>query len=251
MSSDKPAFSPSQAEAPTISDEAAAHRSRALVKIAAALFAGMLACLFVQAFHPVFWSTEGVDDVGFLPVAVQQRLDRNNTMLVLALLGGVTGVALAIGQGAGRGAWKTVLIAAAKCGVAAALIGVVAGFVGHRTFEYCKTLPDVSDLSKAIVHNSAMLATLGGGIGLATGIFLGRSTRAALEGLVRGLLAGFLTSLIYLLVVAALMPAAMTTVLLPLEIIERLLWFGLFTGLLGALVVLPTPAQRGALPPAS
>jgi hypothetical protein len=51
-----------------------------------------------------------------------------------------------------------------------------------------------------------------------------------------GLLAGFLASITYPLIVAALLPAAMTTVLIPLEISERILWFSLYTGLLGLIV---------------
>jgi hypothetical protein len=91
-----------------------------------------------------------------------------------------------------------------------------------------------------------MLAMLGGGIGLAAGVFVWRSTRAAGRGLVGGLLAGVLASILYPTAVAMLMPGAMTSVLIPLGLCERVLWFGLFTGCVATIVpsVAGTPIAR-------
>lgn len=222
-----------------------ARRNGLVARLAALLVAGLLTWLFVQALHPVFWTEVGRDEVGFLPLDVQWRLDRNNTMLVLALLGGLSGMGLVIGERVGRDSWKDILITAAKCGTVGAVFGALAGYLGHRTFEFYKTNAEVSDLGKAVRVNAVMLATLGGGVGLGAGWFLGPSTRAAIDGLVRGLLAGVLASLIYPFLVAATMPGAMTTVLLPLEVAERLLWFCLATGLLGALLPFPPRAPVG------
>jgi hypothetical protein len=200
------------------------------------LSAGLLTWLFVQTLHPVFWTDVGRDEVGFLPVAVQWRLDRNNTMLVLALMGGLTGIAIAISECAGRASSKLILIAAARCGATGALFGALAGYLGHRTFEFYRANAEVSDLSKAILFNGIMLATMGGGVGFGAGIFVWQSPRAASEGFVRGMLAGVLAGFTYLLVAALFLPGAMTTVLLPQEVVTRILWFGLATGFVGAMV---------------
>jgi hypothetical protein len=208
--------------------------------------AGLLALLLVQAVHPVFWTTEGVDDVGLLPANVQWKLDLKNAMFVTALLGGLTAAGLAVSQLADRGSWLAALAAAGSCACLAALFGGLAGGLGHFVFEHYKSSARITDLDKALRFQGALLAMLGGGIGLAAGVAIWRSTRAAVRCLIGGLLAGVLAGIAYPAAVAVLMPSAMTTVLIPLGIGERLLWLGLFTGLVGTIIptVAATPAAR-------
>ena len=236
--SDQPAAG-SQAKSLASERDLVAQPRSAALRISAVLVAGALTWLLVHGFHPVFWSTQGMDDVGFLPVAVQWRLDSANTSLVLGVWGGLIALALAIAQPAVPDSLKGRLTLAAKAAGLAMLCGGLAGFLGHLAFEYSRRLPDVSDLTKAIMFNGVMLGILGGGVGLTAGLLFGPVRRSAVEGLARGALAGVLTSLIYLLALAVFVPAAMTSVLLPLEVVDRLLWFGLFSVLFATLVAIP------------
>jgi hypothetical protein len=236
--SDSPAAS-SQAKSLASERDLIAQPRSAALPIGAVLVAGALTWLLVHAFHPVFWSTQGMDDVGFLPVAVQWRLDSANASLVLAVWGGLIAIALALVQPATPDSLKGRLALAAKAGGMGALWGALAGFLGHLVFEYSKRLPEVSDLAKAISFNGVMLGILGAGVGLTGGLLFGPVRRSAAEGLARGALAGVLTSLIHLFALAVFVPAAMTSVLLPLEAVDRLLWFGLFSVLFGTLVAIP------------
>lgn len=211
-------------------------QSGPLAGICFLLASGLLAWLLVHAVHPVFATTEGADEFGFLPPAVQSRLDRNNAMFVLGLLGGLTGVGLAVSEVRHRPSWRTTLTAVVWCGAVGAVFGGLAGYVGHRAFEFYKADRDLDDLGKAIRVQCVTLAWEGAGAGLGAGVFLGRSFRLAIRCCLGGLLAGILAGIVYPTIVAALMPGAMTTVLIPLEVRERVLWFSLFSTALGAII---------------
>jgi len=199
--------------------------------------------------HPVFWTDVGRDEVGSLPFDVQWRLDRNNSMFVLGLVGSLVGLALAIGEGLARRSASVMLAGGAACAAAGLIAGGLAGYLGHRTFEQVRANAEITDLTKAILVNGVMFATVGAGVGLGAGLILSKRLLTAIECLIAGLLAGGLASSAYPVIVAALMPAAMTSVLLPLEISERLLWFGLLTGLLGAVVPSVARARHRSEPP--
>ena len=81
-----------------------------------------------------------------------------------------------------------------------------------------------------------MLATLGGGVGLGLGALLARRLAAAIQCLVAGLLAGGLAGMAYPMIAAFFMPGVITDPVVPLFGAERLLWIGLFTGLVGLTV---------------
>jgi len=235
-SSQNPANEQTQDHERVAAAEATAWKGGVMAGLFWGLLAGMLAWLVVQAVHPVFWTTEGVDEVGFLPLDVQWKLDRNNAMFVAALLGGLTGAGLAVSEVLGRQSWRTALAAGAASACVAALLGGLAGYLGHHVFELYKSHAQITDLEKAIRVHGVMFATLGCGVGLGAGISLGRSIRIAVFYVLGGLLAGVLAGITYPMIVAMLMPGAMTTVLIPQEIGERLLWFGLFAGLVGAII---------------
>jgi hypothetical protein len=245
--SDARAHKQVESESEIANHAAMAWRCGPLVALPFLLMAGLATFLIVQAVHPVFWTTEGMDEYGFLPLDVQWRLDRNNAMLVLGLLGGLAGAAMAVAEGLSRRSWKTALAAGIGCATVGALFGGLAGYVGHRGFEFYKPNAEVTDLTKAICVYGMMLATLGGGVGLGAGAFLARDLRTTLRCILGGLLAGVLASVTYLLVVAMFLPNALTTVLLPLEAGERLLWIGLITSLLA--LILPAVARGGPANP--
>src|SRR5262245_42296186 len=142
--SDSPARSDLEYEPPK--NPTASRQNGLVVRMACTLTAGLLTWLIVQAVHPLFATEIGRDEVGFLPVDVQWRLDRNNAMFVLALLGGLSGIGLAVGTCARRDTWLAVSIAAAKCGAVGTVCGALAGYLGHRTFEFYKMNAEVSDL---------------------------------------------------------------------------------------------------------
>jgi len=219
-----------------ISEDAVTWKSGPLVGLCCTLLAGLAAWLIVHAVHPVFATTEGAGKYGFLPLDVQWRLDRNNSMFVLGLVGGLVSLALAIGEGLARRSASVVLAGGAACVAAGLIAGGLAGFLGHRAFEQVRANAEITDLTKAMLVNCVMFATLGAGVGLGAGFILTKRILVAIKCLVAGMLAGGLASTIYPVFVAALMPAAMTSVLLPLEVGERLLWFGLATGLLGVFI---------------
>jgi hypothetical protein len=243
-------------------------QSGPLIGCISTLAAGAVVLVFLRTLHPVFWTNEGRDDVGLYLPDVQWRLDRNNSMLLVGLLGALTAAALAIGEGIVRRSriaqiwkarradrlaigegivrrwWSQTLKTAATCAAVSLLIGGLGGYLGHRMFEYLKSQRDLDELIKTTLVSGTMLAVTGGGVGLATGKFLEGSTAAAIRGALGGLLAGLLASIIYPLIVAALLPNAMTSVLLPLEISERVLWLGLATGLQG--LIIPTVVRRSA-----
>src|SRR5262245_65640025 len=95
-SSDTPANGPTLNQQTIATAEATAWKSGPVEGLFWALIAGLMAWILVQTFHPVFWTTEGMDEVGFLTLAVQWTMDRDDAMLVDAVLGGLTsgGVAM-------------------------------------------------------------------------------------------------------------------------------------------------------------
>jgi hypothetical protein len=121
------------------------------------------------------------------------------------------------------------------------VFGGLGGYLGHRAFEYYKSEHDLTDLDKAIRINVVMFAALGLGVGLGAGVILGGRFGSVVKRLSAGVLAGVLAGIVYPTIVAALMPRALTSVLIPLDAGELLLWIGLATGLLG--VIIPAVAR--------
>lgn len=246
MSAGQPSETPKSNEiqpAPWLaSTEGTVWSSGPLAGLCSVLSGGLLAWLLVQAVHPVFTNEEAADAFGALPVKLQWELDRNNSIFVLALLGGFAGVGLAVGEGRCRKSWSTALAAGAACGATGAAFGGLAGYLGLIAFQFYQPRPDLTDLAKTIRVYGVIFAMLGGGVGLAAGIFLGRRFRTAINCLVAGLLAGILAAITYPVIVAILMPGAITKVLIPIGAGERLLWFGLIAGLLG--VIIPSVARE-------
>jgi hypothetical protein len=220
-----------------------------LLGVCIGVAAGAVVWLIIQLVHPVFWTTEGADEWGFLPLEVQWALDRNNSMFVLALLSGLTAAVLAAGEAFHRGSWKWGLSVTAGWTAIALLTGGLAGYLGHRVFELVRHNHDLAELKRAMYTYGVMFAISGLGIGLGAGAAAGRSFRAALQCALAGALAGGLAAVGYALGIAMLLPAALTSVLIPTEAVDRLLWFGLFSGLVG--LIIPALARHSFAAPLS
>jgi hypothetical protein len=81
-----------------------------------------------------------------------------------------------------------------------------------------------------------VLAILGGGVGLGVGTSCGRRLGAAAICLLAGALAGGLSGMVYPFSAGVLLPSMRTEVLIPAEPLNRLLWIGVSSGLLGLIV---------------
>jgi hypothetical protein len=209
----------------------------------------MMAWALFHSTHPVFEQKDAEDQYGFLPADVQWEVDRNNAMLVLAMLGGFTAAGVAAGQGLCGRAWPGTVLAGVGCATLGVAAGALAGYLGLNVFHAIGSSSEVSDLSRAMLVNGVMFVTLGGGVGLGVGAFFERSFRAVVRSTFAGLLAGVMGGFAYPVVVALLLPSALTNVLIPTETGERLLWFGIASGMLGLL--LPTAFGLRAGAPAS
>jgi hypothetical protein len=87
-----------------------------------------------------------------------------------------------------------------------------------------------------------MFAGGGAGVGLGVGLVLGRTARSSIECFMGGSLAGLAAAVLYPIVIAVLLPSALTSVLIPVEPVDQLAWFGLAAACLG--VVVPSLAGR-------
>jgi hypothetical protein len=207
------------------------------------LLGGLLAWLAIEASHPLFAIPEElVAGKMNIPDALQRPVNRDNTMSVLAIVGGAAAAALSVGEGLYRGSWRTALAGGAACAVLGAAAGCLAGYLGFTALEHFQPRPDLTELAKTLRVQGTMLATLGGGVGLGLGALLARRLVATMQCLVAGLLAGALAGMAYPMICAAFMPAVITEAVVPIFGANRLLWIGLFTGLVG--VTIPAIARK-------
>jgi len=145
-------------------------------------------------------------------------------------------LAFAISEGVCRKSISTALIAGVACIAVGAGLGSLAGYLGFRTYEAYNSSNELSELAKSIRVHAMALGTLGGGVGLAAGLFLGQRFSTAIKCLIGGLLAGVLTAIVYPVVVAFFFPQVVTKSFLPIAPKEQMLWLGMLTGLLGIIV---------------
>ncbi len=210
--------------------------------IIVALLSGILVFLILQQIHPVFQPPEGAENAfGILPAEVQADLDKKNAIFVVSLLGGLIAAGVAVAEGLARKSIATALVAGLGCAAVGAVIGALAGYLGNMFFAHYKTEQTVTDLGVAVRVYGAMFALMGGGIGLAAGVFLGRPLSTAVNCLAGGLLAGLLSGLAYPVLCALAVPTADTNVLIPVGGGERFLWCGITAAIIGGLI----PALAG------
>jgi hypothetical protein len=207
-----------------------------------ALMGGILVFVLLQQLHPVFTDEEAVDGFGIMPAPVQARLDKHNAIFVLALFGGMIAAGVAVAEGLARKSWVTALIAGIACAAVAATVGALAGYLGNIfSSYYVSHRPDVTDLVVAVQVYGGMFALMGGGIGLAAGLFLGRQLRIAFNCVIGGVLAGFLSGLAYPVICALALPTADTKAMIPVVAGGLFFWCAIPAALIGGLI--PSIAQ--------
>jgi hypothetical protein len=218
-----------------------------------ALLGGIIVWAILQAWYPLFSIPADLATVS--PYNHPERLPEaavavhevrvSNAMLAIAVLGALVGGALAIGDGMKRRSPAAALASGVACAVIGALFGSLAGFLGDKMFNSPDWLAGSSPLARTMQIEAIVLAILGGGVGLGVGASCGRRVRTAAICLLGGILAGVLAGMFYPFSVSILLPEMKTEHLVPNEPINRLLWIGVSSGLLGLIV----PALARKRPP--
>ena len=144
-------------------------------------------------------------------------------------------------EGLGRKSVVTIVVFGALCTVVGAAVGSGAGNLGNSLFKSWGEDQSLDDLSLAIRVYVTVLGLIGGGVGLASGVLLGRRVPTAVNCVVGGVLAGVGAGLAYPVICALALPAATTDVLIPVGTIDLLLWCCMTTGLIGLVI----PALAG------
>lgn len=225
-------------------------RGSPLVGLAFGLVGAGLAWAVLQVFFPVFTIPEElanlpvpVPDKQFLKqVAAQDQANHLNAILLLSLFGVLVGGLLAPNPQTGRRSTWTILRNRAVGGVLGGLFGALAALVGCVAYDIHAGIRSVTPLAKTIRVQSIMFATLGAGVGLAFGSLVG--WRRAVGALITGIFAGVLAGMLYPFLAGVLLPNSITETLIPVGMVNRLLWLGLAGGLLGMLIPATTLSRR-------
>lgn len=219
------------------------------VEPVAALLAGIIAWSLVTWLPPVFHVPREYDvpNLG-APAekfaanrAAQNRADRLNSMLELAIVGSLLAGSIAVPLAGARRLTTRVAVAVplgALSGAAGALVGSLVRDVWVQTAAQ-------PDLIHAVRLYFAALATLGLGVGLTLGVACGGIGSM----LTAGLMAGGLAGILYPVALCVLMPAAETECVIPGESTSQMLYTVLTAVLLG--LVLPTAARSQKSTPAA
>ncbi len=206
-----------------------------------ALLGGVALWAVVQASYPWFMVPPELAAVSplshpeLLPEAeaARKKALTQNSIAVVALLGALVGGALAVGDGVKRRSPAAALAAGAASAVVGAALGSLAGFVGDRLFGDPGLVAGSTPLDRTVQSMAAALAILGGGVGLGAGASCGRRVRTAVVCVVGGVATGAFAGMVYPLAASVLLPAMQTELLVPEEPINRLLWIGVISFLLG------------------
>ena len=206
------------------------------------LVAGGAAWGLIQVIHPAFDIPEefhvvamGISEEQALAVvAAQERTDRNNATLYLAIVGALLAVGLAAARGRVLGA-----VVALPIGLA---LGALAGWGGSLIHASWSMALGEDELLRTMGVQAATLGILGIGVGLAFAAARPRRS-LLLAATLAGLAAGAVAGALYPLGMSVVMPAIHSESLIPLEATSRLIWIALLAGLLGLIVPLAT---RGA-----
>jgi hypothetical protein len=211
------------------------------------IVAVVLAWGIIQSLHPVFVVDKKYNiAMGAPPEAIealrvqQLRAARLNSMLEVALLGGLLAGAMAFG----RPACCPTLMRLPVAIPWGALIGAGAGQLASLVLaaRNAATLPDVSDTIKV---QALLFGLLGAGLGLMVGLFAG-SIRTGITGAIAGTITGVVAGIVYPMAAAILMPTVTVEPVVPYGAAIRLLWAGLFA--VSIALVLPRTVQPAVNP---
>ena len=208
-----------------------------------ALVAGAIVWGGIHFAHPLFHVPKEFDipNIGAPPERhaahrrEKNKLDRWHAAIYLGGLGLLIAAALGLREGHRRRSWLPPLFAMPL----GAIGGAIGGILGCLVYE--RLGPNVGELGPTITAQLLAAIHLGLGVGLGLGLAT-KSVAAAMKTALAGVAAGALAGIIYSIAVSLLFPEASTDALLPAEASTRLLWLGMFAGMIG--LVIPLAAQR-------
>ena len=160
----------------------------------------------------------------------KSRIDLQNAALVIGILGGALGAAVAIGS-LSRISLGTRVATGTMLGV---LIGGMAGIIGCWLQQYFAKSNQISIEQSAII-NATLFGILGTGLGAIVGGY-GGSVRAIMERSIVGLIAGVVPGVAYPIIASCLMASLNIETFIPTVTLARFLWLGVGTGILGLLL---------------
>ena len=160
----------------------------------------------------------------------KSRIDLQNAALVIGILGGALGAAVAIGS-LSRISLGTRVATGTMLGV---LIGGMAGIIGCWLQQYFAKSNQISIEQSAII-NATLFGILGTGLGAIVGGY-GGSVRAIMERSIVGLIAGVVPGVAYPIIASCLMASLNIETFIPTVTFARFLWLGVGTGILGLLL---------------
>jgi len=212
-------------------------KSSAIGALLFGVLGGLVAWVAIEMFLPMIKIPDEITSkMMSVPEPMVQKINLKREIFTLTVIGGLAGLALAVGEGFSRRCWKSAILGGIACAVLGAAFGALAGYVGHVAYLQLKASRAMSDLVRTMVVHGSMFAIIGGGVGLALGALLVRRVGATIKCFIAGLLAAVLAVVIYTVLSAVFLPNAITDVVIPLKAAERVLWICLATGLLGLVV---------------
>lgn len=247
MSSEQPVSDTNHDVVPAATSPARTERGHLaggwLVGVTFALIGGLAAWGLFQVYYPVFTVPAELANIE-MPNSRQAAEIRAaeikagllNALLVLGCIGGLVAGTMAIGEAFARRSWRIALVGVVGCAVAGALFGSAAGFVGHSVYHLLLIpFEGATDLQRTVVVQIAMLAVLGGGIGLTLGSLTGFA-RGAWTRLLGGVLAGIFAGMVYPFVTGYFVPAAHIGYVVPRDSTGALLWLVIIAVFIGVIV---------------
>lgn len=219
------------------------------IALPVALLAGAIAWGLIEWLPPAFYVSKEYDvpNLGAPPEkfaahrAAQNRADRFNAMIDLAIVGALLSGALALREGLARRTTRRAVFALPLGMIA----GAGGGWLGSLVYEKWVQTAAQPELIHAVGIQTVVLVSLGLGVGLALAA-VGSPPRRAIPA---GLLAGVLAGVLYPIAISLLLPATPTESIIPGDRSSGLLYVGVIAVLLGLIVPIAC-RPRKIVPPA-
>ena len=216
--------------------------TRRLVTLLLSLCAGSVTWGFIHTQDPFFKVGEkyhirglGESTERWDAYLVQQsRIDLKNAALVIGILGGALGAAVAIGSLSSVSLSISLGTRVATGTIMGILIGGLAGISGCGLQQVFAKSSQISIEQSAII-NATLFGILGTGLGAIVGGY-GGSVRAIMERSIVGLIAGVVPGVAYPIIASCLMASLNIETFIPTVTLARFLWLGVGTGIHGLLL---------------
>lgn len=218
--------------------------SGALVGLMAGLLGGLLIWLFYRAYFPVFQIPSqflmlsvfaSAEEVAAAQAAIA-KATMQNAMLLLAVWGTVLTIAVSLYEFLCRRSWRKAVIGLVVGGLIAAAVSCLGGVLGTIVYGYLKGTAESSPTTRTLITHAAMLALLGGGVGVAFGTVLG-GRRAMVSCGAYGFLAGVLSGILWPILAASVLTRSRVDLVVPTESEVALFWIVASSILIGLLVI--------------